>query len=320
MRAAAHERFAQVPDIPARRWPHVAVLSALAAVAIYVFAVLTPVGQALENGALRGADQLSANEVSDANQNLNEITVYSLAVAVVAVAVIGLLRRRWELAVAAVGVIGAGQLVTQGLKRYVLPRPPLVQVSGHYAANSLPSGHTTIAMTVLFAALIVVPYRWRGVAMFFAMSWAIGIGAYTVTAKWHRVSDTLAADAVALSLACLASWWLARRGLVRHHDGRRRIPRVLFVLITAAFGLLALALGGVFLWSGLSREGLDTTLRDNTWILYLTANLFASAGSVAAALVFLATWHRLEIPGRAVAGQATAEAMIPSSRSSRPDR
>jgi len=151
-------------------------------------------------------------------------------------------------------------------------------------------------MTVLFAALIVVPYRWRGVALFFAMFWAVGIGAYTVTAKWHRLSDTLAADAIALSLACLASWWLARRGLVRHHDGRSRLMRVLMVLFTALLMLAALVVGGIFLWSSLTREGLAGTLRDNTWIIYLTANLFASFGSAAAALVFLGTWRRLEIP------------------------
>ena len=264
-----------------------------------MFAVLTPVGQALENAALRGADQISANEAADANKNLNEITVYSLAVAVAAVAVIGLLRRRWELMVASVGVIVAGQVVTQGLKRYVLPRPPLVQLANsHYAGNSLPSGHTTIAMTVLFAALIVVPYRWRGVAMFFAMSWAVGIGAYTVTAKWHRVSDTLAADAVALALACLASWWLARRGLVRRHDGRSRLTRVVLVLVTALAALAALGLGVIFLWASLSREGLTAMLRVDTWIIYLTANLFALFGSAAAALVFLGTWRRLEVPHR----------------------
>ena len=80
-------------DIPARRWFRVAVLSALVAVAVYVFAVWTPVGQALENAALRGADQLSPTEVADANKNLNEITVSSLAVSVVVVALIGLLRR-----------------------------------------------------------------------------------------------------------------------------------------------------------------------------------------------------------------------------------
>ena len=273
-----------------------AVASGIVAVVVYVLAVLTPVGQSLENAALRGADQLSAHEAGNANHNLDQITVYSLAVAVVLVAVIGLLRRRWELAVASVGVIVAGQIVTQGLKRYVLPRPSLVPLTGHYAENSLPSGHTTIAMTVLFAALIVVPYRWRGVALFFALSWAVSIGAYTVTAKWHRLSDTLTADAISLALACLASWWLARRGLVRHHDGQRRIPRILIIVLTALTGLLSLALGAFLLGASLADEGLDGVLRDNTWIVYLAANSFASFGSIAAALAFLGTWRRLEIP------------------------
>ena len=286
---------AQETTIPTSRWPHVAVGAAIVAVLVYVLAVLTPVGQELENAALRGADQVSANEAGTANDSLDQITVYSLAFAVVLIAAIGLLRRRWDLALASVGVIVAGQVVTQGLKRYVLPRPPLVSLTGHYADNSLPSGHTTIAMTVLFAALIVVPYRWRGVALFFVLSWAVGIGSYTVTAKWHRLSDTLAADAIALALGCLASWWLARRGLVSRHEGKRRIPRVLIVTFTAVTGAAFLAFGLLFTVVPLSRDGLDSVLRDDTWIVYLAAQSFASAGSIAAALIFLRTWRRLEI-------------------------
>lgn len=221
--------------MPARRWLIVAAACLVVLILVYVLAVLTVTGQELENAALRGADQAAARDQTAADQSLSRITLYSLGVAVVLVAVIGLLRRRPALAVAAVGVIVAGQVVTQGLKRFVLPRPSLVPLTGHYADNSMPSGHTTIAMTVLFAALLVVPYRWRGVTMVLLLSWAVGIGAYTVTAKWHRLSDTLAADAIALGLACLASWWLARRGVVHRYEGRlpdpagarrgRRFPR-----------------------------------------------------------------------------------------------
>ncbi|MFC0437129.1 phosphatase PAP2 family protein [Kutzneria buriramensis] len=267
-------------------------MSVVVAVLVYVFAVLTATGQSLENAALRGADQYGDTARNAADTNLGQITVYSLACAVIAVAVIGLLRRRWELAVAAVGVIVAGQVVTQGLKRYVLPRPGLVPLVGHYAENSLPSGHTTIAMTVLFAALIVAPYRWRGVALFLFLGWAASIGSYTVTAKWHRLSDTLAADAISLALACIASWWLARCGLVHRYEGRRRIPRVLIVVFTALAGLTALALGLLLLIVPLSRYGLDDVLRNETWDVYLVAQSLASAGSIAAALVFLATWRR----------------------------
>ncbi|WP_328457318.1 phosphatase PAP2 family protein [Amycolatopsis sp. NBC_00438] len=282
--------------MPARRWLIVAAACLVALILVYVLAVLTVTGQELENAALRGADQAAARDQTAADQSLSRITVYSLGVAVVLVAVIGFLRRRPALAVAAVGVIVAGQVVTQGLKRFVLPRPSLVPLTGHYADNSMPSGHTTIAMTVLFAALLVVPYRWRGLTMVLLLSWAVGIGAYTVTAKWHRLSDTLAADAIALGLACLASWWLARRGVVRRYEGRRRIPRVLVVVVAALGGLVFLALGGFLIGAALSQDGLDATLRDNTWVVYLAASSLASAGSVAAALVFLGTWRRLEIP------------------------
>ncbi|QKV73785.1 phosphatase PAP2 family protein [Amycolatopsis sp. Hca4] len=281
--------------VPARRWLVVAAVCAVVLVAVYFLAVWTVPGQALENAALRGADEAAARDQAVADDNLGRITVYSLAVAVVLVGLVGLLRRRADLAFAAVGVIVAGQVVTQVLKRFVLPRPALVPLTGHYAENSLPSGHTTIAMTVLFAALLVVPYRWRGVTLFFLLSWAVGIGAYTVTAKWHRLSDTLAADAIALGLACVASWWLARRGIVRRHDGPRRVPRVLVVTIAALGGLVFFALGSLLIGAALAGEGYAETVRGNAWVVYLAATSFASAGSIAAALVFLATWRRREI-------------------------
>ncbi|MBB3661721.1 MULTISPECIES: phosphatase PAP2 family protein [Prauserella salsuginis group] len=290
------ETRADPAGTPWRRWPIVAAVSAIVAVGVYVAAVQTALGQTLENAALRGADEVGAQEQAAADNALDEITMYSLAAAVAVVALIGLLRRRLDLAIAGVGVIVAGQVVTQALKRYILPRPELVEVTGPYVDNSLPSGHTTIAMTVLFAVLIVVPYRWRGVALFLVLSWAVGIGAYTVTAKWHRLSDTLAADAIALAVACLVSWWLVRRGAVRRHDGPRRIPRVVLVACTALFGVLLLGMGVFLIAVPLAREGLDATVQENAWVVYLSAHSLASFGSVAAALAFLATWRRQEIP------------------------
>lgn len=177
----------------------------------YLLAVWTPGGQALENAALRGADQVRGEDSLAASEALSKITIYSLAVATLLIGLIGLLRRRLDLASAGVAVILLGQVTTQTLKRFVLPRPPLVEVTGDYSQNSFPSGHTTIAMTVMLAALIAVPYRWRGITMALVLTWAVGIGAQTVTAKWHRISDTLGADAVALICACLASWWLQAR-------------------------------------------------------------------------------------------------------------
>ncbi|SDP03011.1 PAP2 superfamily protein [Lentzea jiangxiensis] len=281
---AAHWR-----SVKHRRWPVVAAAGLLFAALVYVLAVLTRAGQTIENAALRGADQDDVSETDAAWQALGQITVYSLAAAAVVITLVGVLRKRWDLAVAAVGVIVAGQVVVQALKRFVLPRPALVEVTGDYAHNSLPSGHTTIAMTVLFAAVIVVPWKWRGVMLFFVLPWATAIGQYTLTAKWHRLSDTLAADGIALAVAALAAWWLQRKGSLRPHAGPRRAGRVVLVVFWSVVAAGTFALGGVLWGLSLAREGLNA----DEWVIYLGAGTFASAGSLIAALTYLACWRRI---------------------------
>jgi hypothetical protein len=258
--------------------------------------VWTTGGQALENAALRGADHVSDGDLAIADDALAAITTWSLGAATLLIAVVALLRRRIDLAIAAVGIIVLGQVITQVLKRFVLPRPPLVEVVGDYTGNSFPSGHTTIAMTVLFAALIVVPYRWRGVTLLVVLTWAVGIGAYTVTAKWHRFSDTLGADAIALLCACLASWWLVRRGAVTPYTGRPYRGRVALAAFVALSTVVLLLLGGL-LWGIPLLRGTDVTSPDATqdYTAYLGAHALAAGFSGAAALTFWWLWRRREV-------------------------
>lgn len=278
------------------RWVTAALLSLFALAGVYITAVWTAHGQARENAALRGADQVSRQDFATASGALENITIYSLGLAIVLVALVALLRRRLDLAIAAVGIIVAGQVITQGLKRFVLTRPELVQVSGDYTANSFPSGHTTIAMTVLFAALIVVPYRWRGVTGLVLLGWALSIGAYTVTAKWHRVSDTVGADAIALLCGCLAAWWLSRRNGLRRYTGRAYPARVALISIVTAFTVVSLAIGA-FLWIVPAMRGISglTPNPADDYTIYLGANSLAAGFSGLAALVFWGLWHRLEV-------------------------
>lgn len=97
----------------------------------------------------QGTDQASAADSDEAWEGLGDITVWTLGIATAVIGLIALLRRKVLLAFVAVGVIVGGQVITQALKRFILPRPELVEVTGDYAHNSFPSGHTTIAMTVL---------------------------------------------------------------------------------------------------------------------------------------------------------------------------
>lgn len=278
------------------------ICASLFVVAVYWLAVRTATGQVAENAALHGAGQVDPRAFIAARRLLDTITVTSLAAATVLVGAIGLLRRQVDLAVAAMAVILGSQAITQILKHLVLQRPD-VSGSEVYLSNTLPSGHTTAAMSVLFALLIVMPYRFRGVTMFVALTWAVGIGAYTVIARWHRLSDTLAADAVALGVACAASYFLAQNGRAhtgRAHTGRVRAVatagaarytlRTVFVAAVAVVGAVSAALGATALLAAL-QQNIDSAAE---WQLFLSAQWLAAAGSIFAALLFWWSWHRLE--------------------------
>ena len=278
-----------------RRWTLIAIGASLFFIAVYLLAVHTVTGQAVENAALNGAEQVDTQAFVVANRALDTITVSSLAAATLAVGIVGLLRRQITLAIAATAVILGSQSATQILKTFVLQRPELLD-TGEYLSNTLPSGHTTAAMSVLFATLIVMPYRFRGVAMFFALTWAVGIGAYTVIARWHRLSDTLAADAVTLVVACAAAHFLAGSGRIRAvvSPGAARFTlRTVFVTGVATVGAASLGLGVVALLPPPQRIDAATQ-----WQLFLSAQWLAAAGSIVAALLFWWTWHRLETKRR----------------------
>jgi membrane-associated phospholipid phosphatase len=272
----------------------VAVAALLVGVAAYLLAVRTGLGQALEDAALRGSDQVDPDVHRVAMRQFKTITVTSQVSAAVAVGVIGLLRRQLWIALVGMAVIFGGQAVTQVLKYHLLARPDLVVGRVIHPDNTLPSGHTTAAMSLLFATLIVMPYRYRGVAMFVALTWAVGIGVYTVILGAHRLSDTLAADAVALVVACAASHFLARTGRIRavvSPGAARYTLRTVFVTLVAILGVACLGLGMADALHAVSAHLND---RPTRWYLFLACQWLAAAGSVFSALLFWWTWHRLE--------------------------
>ncbi|EMY32173.1 PAP2 superfamily protein, partial [Arthrobacter crystallopoietes BAB-32] len=82
----------------------------------------------------------------------------SVAIAAVVLVVVALVRRRWQAAGIAVGVVLASAATTWILKNLVLDRPDRgIPTLTH---NSLPSGHTTIAAAAALAVFLVVSPRW----------------------------------------------------------------------------------------------------------------------------------------------------------------
>ncbi|CAM5362849.1 phosphatase PAP2 family protein [Streptomyces canarius] len=270
--------------------------AALLLAGVYGAFVRTATGQRWENAVLAGRredETLAAARA--ANGVLDHITLSSLGAAVAVLLLIGLARRRSALTVAAVGTVGVSLLLAEVLKRYVLPRPDLVNApERRLLGNSFPSGHTTIAMSVLFGLTLVVPYRWRGVAVGVCALWATFVGAYTVAAGWHRPSDTIGADLLVLAVACALTALLARSGRVRPVADRPRPLRALFVIAPlCGVALAGLGCGTVLLVDSMFRlpPGDPAVPR----LAYAGGHVLAAGASAAVTLVLLALLHRVDL-------------------------
>ncbi len=221
--------------------PLLAAALAAAGVAVtYRLFVRTTLGQQVDTAALRGADVDHPRAVEIMSRTLNGTTLASLVLVCLAVAAIGLVRRRIDLAVgAATLVIGAN--VTTRLLKIRLDRPEL---DGFAAPNSFPSGHTTAAASVAFALVLVLPSAIRGMVSLIGAAYVMVIAVATVWAEWHRPSDTMAAMFVVLAWGALAVTVLRIRRLRRAGTVERahRLSTLLF-LVTGAVASAAALLG-----------------------------------------------------------------------------
>lgn len=284
----------------ARRWLTCAVLAALGGVAVYWLAVLTPRGQAVENSGLRGADLVFGRETGTAAGALAEVAPLSMIVGAFLVAAIALIRRRLALAIAAVGSMAATAALTQFLKNEVLERPLLVETSSWYTGGSFPSGHTAAAISVVFALAMVVPGRARTVVLMIGVAVVVLVGNLTMAASWHRASDVLGADFVALLCASLACAWLTSRAQVGRAP--RRTPRgginrlILVCSVTVVLLLAALAVQGIQYYP-------DDTKDVTTFVL---VQLLAVSTSTLAVVGFSLAWRGLDVGGTLTASAPRA--------------
>lgn len=292
------------------RWWWVTGLSLIAFIGVYIFAVRTYLGQYLEDSALLGAKQVDKPEILESLETLHTISVVSLVLVVLAVGTLGLLRHSFRIAFASVSVIVASVLTTEALKKIILPRPDLVNIYPDAAHNSFPSGHTTIGMAIVIALLLAASYSWRGPVMLLTLFWGVSIGAATITASWHRLSDTIGADFVVLIFGSLAALWLLRGGAIKREPPRLYPLRTVVTVILSVVAVGALVVGGILavktvqFWDVIPQleaarqAGVEPHLTAHedpqfTYNLFLAAQSLALAFSSLAALWFWATFHRL---------------------------
>lgn len=270
-----------------------AVQAVVAAAVSYVF-VFTGRGQWTETAALQGnaIGRERVTHVVDAV--LDPISALSVAVAIAAVTFIALVRRRFALAVAACVLVIGANLATQVLKNGIIDRPALGVDAVARTENSLPSGHTTVAASVVLALVLVLPPKVRGVAALVGAAYAALTGVATLAAGWHRPADVVVAYLVVGAWAALVSI-----PLVHTHRGRpvrRARGHRLAVAVLVVGGLALLAYGALAL-----RVAYGVTPPDYTRTLLLAAyvggavTIAGTACLVVAGL--LAVVHRV-VPGR----------------------
>jgi membrane-associated phospholipid phosphatase len=219
----------------------VAVLAAAGAVAIYRVFIRTITGQAIDTGALNGAEVGHPRVIELLSRTLNGTTLASLVLVCLAAAAVGVIRRRVDLAIAAAAVVLGANLTSQLLKTH-LHRPNL---DGFPAPNSFPSGHTTAAASVAFALVLALPHAMRGMVALIGAGYVTVIAVATVWAEWHRPSDTVAGLLVVLAwggvvTAALRAHRLRVPGVISRTT---RLTTVLFLAVfavSAAAGLLGL--------------------------------------------------------------------------------
>jgi membrane-associated phospholipid phosphatase len=153
-------------------------------------ALLSARGQRWDLEAMNSLGGSSAT-VMTLLSGLGTVSIGTAAAGLALCVVMALSRRRISHALGAVVVVGGANVTTQLLKRVLLERPDLDV--GYVLDNSLPSGHTTVVLSLVAAALLVAPHRTR-LAIATAGALAVTVtGASTVVAEWHRPSDVLAA-------------------------------------------------------------------------------------------------------------------------------
>lgn len=188
------------------------VMSLFLLIAIVSFSLRSGRGLSLDQRMMEsvGASATTAMQISD---RLTYVSVGGVALCLLVCVAVALARRQIRLALAAAVLIVGANVSTRLLKHDVLER-----MDGR--GNSLPSGHTTVAVSLGLAAVLVAPALWRWVVVPLAGFVGTFVGAGTVVGQWHRPGDVIAAIAVcgiwtAIALAIAGS----RERTTRPHQG-----------------------------------------------------------------------------------------------------
>ena len=214
---------------------------AAAAAGLYLAAVGTRTGQRADEALRGGVGFEDSGLYSRGTELLNTVSVASLALLGALVMAIALARRLPRLAAGA-GIVVLGANVTVQLLKPALERPRLTEAWWD-AANSYPSGHATVGMSLAMALVLVAPPGLRPAAALAGAVYAVGIGVAVVALDWHRPSDVVGAYLVVTAwtaaVAAALQAWPDRR--VRAADRGGGAWGVALAVVAAALVAIAAA-------------------------------------------------------------------------------
>jgi len=240
------------------------VAAAVLCAIVYVVAVLTPAGQFLADLILYGRPAGDASAETIASDALGTISLTMVAGVTLGLVGIALLTGRPQVAVAVLVTIAGANLTTEALKLVILDRPNLLGDAAYSTANSFPSGHVTIAASLVLATLLVVPRVLRAITAVAGALYVAVVGMSAVAAGWHRLDDAIGAILVALAWAAIGAAVLAAgwSSLPRHSwsFGTTRSGTSLLAFASAVALLLGVA---VLLYAWINPEFADRTPGSN---------------------------------------------------------
>jgi hypothetical protein len=228
-----------------------------AVIVLYLVFVRTEHGQIIDNKPVRQRTVVDQDTLDVANRVLETITFSSLALAAGALVFVALIRERLLLAFAVGTAILGANVTSELLKRVVLERPALIDTARAYA-NTYPSGHATVAMSLAVGAVLVVPRRMRAAAAVAGGAYAAAVSSAILVTARHRPSDVAAAAFVAVgwgaAVAAVLVWW---RGTGRDLPSFRPPAIRASTWLLAFVGAIALVVVGLAASALVAHAGFD---------------------------------------------------------------
>ena len=216
----------------ARRLGGVAACLALTMLISHV-ALSTAPGQVLDTILMEGMMRSASQFEGFSTLITGIVSVPVMGVVGAIVALVAAARRRLTLAGRALGAVVGANITTQILKDYILTRPNLGVTTG--AGNSLPSGHTTVAVTLSLALIVVAPQWFRSPAAWIGWAWTSLMGVSVMMEGWHRPSDVITAALIA------GAWALALSPIERRPRHGASIQRAMVWVCLGLLGVAVLA-------------------------------------------------------------------------------